>query len=101
MAELDDLQRLVGSMQDWAARTFPPPAEHEASCQWCPLCQLMTVLRGERGDLAEKLTEAGGALLASLRALLDAAAAPRADEPRVQRIDLDTDTDTDTDMDQD
>lgn len=88
MSELDELLR---SVQDWAARTFPPPGEHETTCQWCPLCQLMAVLRGERPDVGEKVAEAGSALLAVLRTVVDAAggaAEPDPDKPRVQRIDL-------------
>lgn len=93
MAEFDELQRLLGSVQEWAARAFPPPGEHETTCQWCPLCQLMAVLRGERGDVTEKAAEAGSTLLAALRTLMDAAARPSSSEPRVQRIDLDSDGD--------
>jgi hypothetical protein len=100
-----DALRLIGSAQEWARQTFSEVdaqahAERHAGpeCQWCPLCQFVAVLRGERPELTEKVAEAGTALLTVLRSALDAAASaspagqhradpgPRA--PRVQRIDL-------------
>lgn len=92
----DELMRLAGAAQDWVRETFPagPDGHMGAECQWCPLCQFMSVLRGERPELTERVAETGAALSSALRALLDAAA-PRASEPqgdtgnpRVQRIDL-------------
>jgi hypothetical protein len=84
----EELLRLLGAAQEWAARTFPPPADHETTCQWCPLCRLMAVARGERPEVSERLAEAGGAVVAALRTLFDGAGTPEPDEPRVQRIDL-------------
>ena len=91
----DEFGRLLHTVQDWAARAFPAAGEHESTCQWCPLCQLMAVVRGERPDLNERVTEAGSAVVSALRTLFDAATAgghgadPRSGEkPRVQRIDL-------------
>jgi hypothetical protein len=117
--------RLVASVQDWALRSFASSdampatnAGHSANggnCQWCPLCQLVAVLRGDRPEVTARVAEAGAAVVAALRAIADAAsgAAPAdtvqttgADEPtdsatgqhrrpapgpatsRVQRIDL-------------
>ena len=37
-----DAVRLLGSLQDWARRSFPAPtagSSGAAECQWCPLCQ--------------------------------------------------------------
>ena len=71
-----------------------------AECTWCPLCQFIAVLRGERPEVTERVAEAGAALAAALRAFLDAtsnAGAPSGhhhpegrpgSRPRVQRIDL-------------
>jgi hypothetical protein len=104
----EEATRLLGAVQDWAARTFPDPADrpdsggHSSDCQWCPLCQFVGVLRGERPDVTERVAEAGTALVTALRAVVDAvsgagaasAAAHRAPgpsspgRPRVQRIDL-------------
>ncbi|MGH8959770.1 MAG: hypothetical protein ACRDWT_00945 [Jatrophihabitantaceae bacterium] len=112
---LGDAMRFVSTVQDWAARTFPASTDGHSSsdCQWCPICQLMSVLRGERPDVTERVAEAGTALASALRAFVDAAM-PKAEDsggqrhragerqPRVHRIDLDTDpSDTDTDTDTD
>lgn len=74
-----------------------------AECQWCPLCQFVAVLRGERPEFTERVAEAGTALLAALRGFVEAAAAtatatsptpgaphrpPGSSAPRVQHIDL-------------
>jgi hypothetical protein len=95
--------RLVTSVQDWARRSFPEPSEpHGSDCQWCPLCQFVAVLRGERPEVTERVAEAGSAVVTALRSLLEAAAGPsgeaggnhRADPPppRVQHIRLDSES---------
>jgi hypothetical protein len=94
--------RLVSSVQDWARRSFPESADgHTGSdCQWCPLCQFVAVLRGERPEVTERVAEAGTAVVAALKSLIDAASTATAQpgqprqpgqsgEPRVQRINLD------------
>ena len=104
-----DALRLIGSAQEWARQTFtdadaqgradPHDASHTGpECQWCPLCQFVAVLRGERPELTERVAEAGAALMTVLRSALDAAAnaspggqhraEPEPRAPRVQRIDL-------------
>jgi hypothetical protein len=100
-----DALRLIGSAQEWAKATFAD-GNHASvdghtgpECQWCPLCQFVAVLRGERPEVTERVAEAGTALLTVLRAALDAVAnaSPagqhRADAPtsRVQHIDLGSD----------
>lgn len=92
--------RVVSAVQDWARASFPEPAPDGHTgpeCQWCPLCQFVAVLRGERPELTERVAEAGAALASAVKAVLDAAAAgpdarPGASRPpatpRVQRIDL-------------
>jgi hypothetical protein len=92
----DEAARLVGSVQEWAQQNFPagPDGHMGAECQWCPLCQLMAVLRGDHPELTERVTEAGTAVVSAVRALLEAAATTRPSgsdtdaSPRVQRIDL-------------
>jgi hypothetical protein len=100
----EEAVRLVAAVQDWARERFPAgPDGHRANsgaeCQWCPLCQLMAVVRGERPEVTARVAEAGTALAAAFRSLVDAAAAataaPEPDDqrsagpaPRVQRVDL-------------
>ncbi len=108
----DELARLVGGAQDWLRQNFElagdaqaaagaPNAHDGTVCGWCPLCQFVAVLRGDRPEVTEKVAQAGAAVTSALRALLDATTdvtgrpgaqggAHRAGEPqpRVQRIDL-------------
>ncbi|HEY8302204.1 MAG TPA: hypothetical protein VIG48_09910 [Jatrophihabitans sp.] len=94
----DEATRLLGMLQEWTRQTFPAaPEGHEGSaapvCQWCPLCQFMSVLRGDRPEVTERVAEAGSAIAAALRSVLDAATSASAHDepepaPRVQRIDL-------------
>ncbi|MDP9116201.1 MAG: hypothetical protein M3O28_02840 [Actinomycetota bacterium] len=99
-----EADRLLASVQDWAQRSFPgAPREHiGAECGWCPLCQFVAMLRGERPELTERVTEAASAAVGALRALVDATAeasshagqhrherGPATPHPhRVERIDL-------------
>jgi hypothetical protein len=99
----EEAVRLLGVLQEWTRQTFPPaPQGHDhgpAVCDWCPVCQFMAVLRGERPEVTERVAEAGAAVASALRAVLDAAASSGRPEepkpPRVQRIDLGTDPETD------
>lgn len=97
----DEAVRLLGAVQEWTRQTFPaggPDGHGGPECQWCPLCQFMAVLRGERPEVTERVAEAGAALASAVRALVDAAAAggraaPTEQKPqRVQRIDLGAET---------
>ena len=125
-----DALRLIGTAQEWARHTFADVATNEHAhsdareCTWCPLCQFVAVLRGERPEVTERVAEAGTALLAALRTALDAAAGAAASAaagaaagssgaagpfgggahraarheppaPRVQRIDLGADSGVD------
>jgi len=99
----DEARRLLSAVQDWAQRTMPEPTSgHPAECQWCPLCQFASILRGEHPEVTERLAEAGTALAGAFRSFLDAATkhdtAPNGQdgpprprprpEPRVQHIRL-------------
>jgi hypothetical protein len=94
----EEAVRLLVTAQEWVRQTFPagPDGHGGPECQWCPLCQFMAVLRGERPEVTERVAEAGTALASAVRALLDATArtGPEHGEPprpRVQRIDLGAD----------
>ncbi|HJQ44482.1 MAG TPA: hypothetical protein VJ831_15440 [Jatrophihabitantaceae bacterium] len=99
-----EAMRVVAAVQDWARRSFPeagpgPDGHTGSDCQWCPLCQFVAVLRGDRPELTERVAEAGAAFASAFKAMIDAAATnaagttPRSAQspapPRVQRIDLD------------
>jgi hypothetical protein len=75
-----EAMRLVSQLQDaaaqWSQQAFAesPDGHTGSDCQWCPLCQFVAVLRGERPEVTERVAEAGVAVLSALRGLLDAAA---------------------------
>jgi hypothetical protein len=71
----DELAHLLSVVQDWAQRNLPAPPSGSPGpeCQWCPLCQLASVLRGEHPELTERMDEAGAAVTAAVRAVLDSA----------------------------
>jgi hypothetical protein len=95
----EELARLLAGAQEWARRNLGPEDGHFAaagSCQWCPLCQFVAVLRGDRPELTAQVVEAGAALILALHGLVDAlggAGRPAPDSAaassRVQHIDLD------------
>jgi len=82
----EEAVKLLDALQDWLRRE--PLSEHLATgapeCSWCPICQLVAVLRGERPDVNEKIAS----IVAALRAMFDGVDAQSAQQPRVQHIDL-------------
>lgn len=68
------------------------------TCGWCPLCNGVALLRGDRSELAARAAEHAAGLIAVLRAALREPGAPPStpppsgtsadspDEPRVQHI---------------
>jgi hypothetical protein len=95
----EEAARLLSAAQDWFHRTLGDPstariAVGSAECAWCPLCQLITVLRGERPDISDKFAETQTAVAGLLRALADAATSMtphddgRTEANRVHKIDL-------------
>lgn len=82
----EEAARLLDAVQEWLRRE--PVSEHLASgapeCTWCPICQLVAVLRGDRPDVNDKVAS----VVAALRGIFDATAGGRAPQQRVQHIDL-------------
>ncbi|SEP16816.1 hypothetical protein [Trujillonella endophytica] len=88
---LDQARRLVAGLgQSFAAGADAPTADaphggaahagnRGGDCRWCPLCQAVAVLRGERPEVTAALADALTAAAAALRAL--AAEPPPADPP--------------------
>lgn len=91
----EEAARLLDAVADWARANLGDVdwrghiATGAPECAWCPLCQLISVLRGERPEINEKIAEATMSVVAALRAVLDAATErPDSAQPRVQRINL-------------
>jgi hypothetical protein len=83
--------RLLAALQGWARDDV---TEHFATgapeCRYCPICTAVSVLRGDRPEVTEKLAEAGTAFLSALRSAFETPAGAEKDQAtRVERIDLD------------
>lgn len=59
--------------QPWLDRVASHSAASElpATCEWCPLCAALAVLRGERSELAVRTADQVAGLLSMLRALIE------------------------------
>ncbi|USX48262.1 hypothetical protein [Lentzea sp. HUAS12] len=73
-------------MQPWLQRVAEAGdgAHTPETCGWCPLCNGVALLRGDRSELAAKAAEHAAGLVAVLRAALrepGAPPAPAAEEP--------------------
>ncbi|MDT7670087.1 MAG: hypothetical protein QOC74_2870, partial [Pseudonocardiales bacterium] len=66
---LDLLEPLVERIREQVPGDGAEP--EPASCAACPVCALITVLRGGRSELAVRLAEHAAGLLAVLRAALE------------------------------
>jgi hypothetical protein len=83
----EEAVKLLDAVQDWLRRE--PLSEHLATgapeCTWCPICQFVAILRGERPDINDKIAS----VVATLRATFDGAdAGSSPHQQRVQHIDL-------------
>jgi adenine-specific DNA glycosylase len=100
----DEVRRLLSGVQSWARGVMDEQQHvHTRTCDWCPLCQFVDVVRRENPEVADKLAEAGAAVMGALRAVIDAASSrapspspsaaarprPRPHPPSVQHIALD------------
>ncbi|HEX7661071.1 MAG TPA: hypothetical protein VF444_16500 [Pseudonocardiaceae bacterium] len=70
------LDAVAERLQPWLERMVSEHREHEAAvgrpitCEWCPFCAGIAVLRGERPELAVRAAEHAAGLLAILRVML-------------------------------
>ncbi|MGX7680456.1 hypothetical protein ACSMXN_16320 [Jatrophihabitans sp. DSM 45814] len=102
----DEAAKLIAAAQDWFHTNLGDSAAKIATgapeCARCPLCQLISVIRGDRPELGERVTEVQGAFAGLLHALGDALSTAGATSeptdqkaedsarPRVQKINLDS-----------
>jgi hypothetical protein len=106
----EEAARLVEALSTWAAGAVGSPgsafdrerlhaegiATGAPQCRLCPVCSAISALRGVRPEVVEHLLDAGGSLLAALRAGLEAPSHPTPGSPdggpagpgRVERIDI-------------
>jgi hypothetical protein len=94
----EEAAKLLAAAQDWFHRTLGDSSTARIStgspeCAWCPLCQLIGVLRGDRPEISERFAETQAAVAGLLRALADVAGSHTGTHhgSRVQKIDLDSD----------
>ena len=93
----EEAARLFEAVQEWARKASTATGglgEHiatgSAECRLCPVCQLISVLRETRPEVAVHLAEAAGSLLAALRATVVAHEGQWSSRhtPGVERIDI-------------
>ena len=72
----EEAAKLFEAMGAWARGAADAVDGHvatgSAECTLCPLCQLISVMRGTRPEVVEHLSDAAGSLLSALRAFVDA-----------------------------
>ncbi len=98
----DELAELLVAAQGWVSRAT---ANHQVAtgaseCTGCPLCRLISVLRGDRPEVTEKMLDVVNSVVTGLRGAFEAPPAEPASDPaaspasdpappsRVQPIDL-------------
>lgn len=84
----EEARRLVEALGDWASTRLGAADEHIATgspeCQLCPVCQLISALRGDRSEALTRLNDAWAAFLNVLTTHSHSSAAssaPEADKP--------------------
>ncbi len=75
-------ETLRGVLAGAAAHVPPAGPEAPAECRWCPLCQLVAVLRGERPEVTAALADVLRATADALHAFAAAPDAPRPAQPQ-------------------
>jgi phytoene/squalene synthetase len=88
------LDAVADKAEPWLQRLRDSEEHVPGTCDWCPVCAVAAVLRGEHSELAAKAAEHAVGLLAVLRAAVRQPAAPQpaaqpqpaGQPPRVQKI---------------
>ncbi len=76
----EEARRLADAFSDWSHDHPVGLAADEGTpetCRYCPLCQLIAVLRGDRPEVGARVAETGAAFLQALRSIV----APEDDRP--------------------
>jgi len=73
----DEAAKLLSAAQEWFGKNLGDPETAKIStgapeCAWCPVCQVISVLRGDRPDITQKLAETQAALAGLFGALAEA-----------------------------
>jgi hypothetical protein len=72
----EEASKLFEAVGDWARSAAGTADDHiatgSAECTVCPLCQLISVVRGTRPDVVEHLADAAGSVVSAVRAFIDA-----------------------------
>ncbi|HLZ38722.1 MAG TPA: hypothetical protein VKP64_13425 [Mycobacteriales bacterium] len=76
----EEAARLVAALQQWARHTAGAGlaglgarvATGSTECQLCPLCQLLSLAKHANPEVLVHLSDANAALLAAVRAILEA-----------------------------
>lgn len=88
----EEAAKLLGAAEAWWREHAPAPPEHVGpECRVCPICQVLSVVRGAQPDLFEHLSEAAAALLLAVKSAVEAqerAWGRRRDDVPVERIDI-------------
>jgi len=73
---VNEARKIVGGIQDWARAAAGHHHEQPTvnTCEWCPLCQFADVIATDNPVVADKIAEAGAAVVVAIRAIIEAAA---------------------------
>jgi hypothetical protein len=88
----DQARRLLAALQGLAESPAGGDDEHPGECRWCPHCQVLAVLRGDRPELTTALNDVLATTITALRQFAgEAPAGPPAEPPAGEATDPDVD----------
>jgi hypothetical protein len=70
---IDQARRVLDALRGGSGDAAPTPggdpaAAHDTDCRWCPICQVASVVRGERPEVTAALADVLSAAATALRA---------------------------------